>query len=314
MIDAFDPCISACVFHFSSHMLQKTTHLHHMFARFFFLSFHFFILLRSVAKKIRRHFCGVKWQKLWGILCFRASMIIPWKKTANRYFLNRITWVCSGILSLTHMGHSKWSLFKRQNRGWERANQRFWSFRVSDRCNRSNGASATPSAVKKKTPHLARCLKWKATPRLSSGYLNFDTQSFPWNHGSTPFTNQQGFIYNSIWYPLLVDRVIQLLYGLKSDGKDGLSKKQIAPLLSKWTNPWTITIRVLVLLSETPETTAASNRSQWWCHVNQEISGSSWKMVHWVVLLGEHSFSRHFFLAILMSLIKRCTRCVLLAG
>jgi hypothetical protein len=32
-----------------------------------------------VAKKPRLHFWGVKWQKLWGILCFRASMKIPRK-------------------------------------------------------------------------------------------------------------------------------------------------------------------------------------------------------------------------------------------
>ena len=50
------------------------------FWRFVLLSFPVFaFLLRRVAKKTRLHFCRVKWQKMWGILCFRASMIIPRK-------------------------------------------------------------------------------------------------------------------------------------------------------------------------------------------------------------------------------------------
>ena len=68
---------------FSSFFLTnvaKTTRLHHfspVFYRFLLLSFQFFaFLLKRVAKKTRLHFWGVKWQKLWGILCFRASMKI----------------------------------------------------------------------------------------------------------------------------------------------------------------------------------------------------------------------------------------------
>ena len=76
------------------------------------MSFHFFaFLLGRVAKKTRLHFCGVKWQKLWGILCFRASMIIPrkWQQIESFFSYNHIiAGVCSGILRLTKMGHSKW--------------------------------------------------------------------------------------------------------------------------------------------------------------------------------------------------------------
>jgi hypothetical protein len=89
--------------------------------------FIFAFLLRRVAKKTRLHFCGVKWQKLWGILCFRA----------NREFFYHITRVCSGILSLTKMGHSKWGFSaharcfvqnSKSRLGLFFSNERFWSF------------------------------------------------------------------------------------------------------------------------------------------------------------------------------------------
>ena len=131
----FRPYISACFFpSFFLTNVAKTTRLHHVLTSFWrflllyvvVLSF-FAFLLRRVAKKTRLHFCGVKWQKLWGILCFRA----------NREFFYHITRVCSGILSLTKMGHSKWGFSaharcfvqnSKSRLGLFFSNERFWSF------------------------------------------------------------------------------------------------------------------------------------------------------------------------------------------
>ena len=63
--------------------LPKKMRLHHfswVFEKFCLCPFIFLHFCWDVLqKKTRLHFCGVKWQKMWGILCFRASMIIPRK-------------------------------------------------------------------------------------------------------------------------------------------------------------------------------------------------------------------------------------------
>ena len=79
----FRPYMSECFFIFPHKCCQNNaaTPFVHLFFKdccccpFNFLHF----CWNVVAKKPRLHFWGVKWQKLWGILCFRASMKIPRK-------------------------------------------------------------------------------------------------------------------------------------------------------------------------------------------------------------------------------------------
>ena len=106
MIDVFGPYISECFLHVSSQMLQNNV------ATPFFPSFLFFLFCPFIVsisaetcckKKTRLHFCGVKCEKLSGILCFRASMINSSKITGNRNFFYHITWVSRAFWIQPHI-------------------------------------------------------------------------------------------------------------------------------------------------------------------------------------------------------------------
>ena len=85
---------SVSFLHFSSQMFTK--HRYSILKIFLVVLSFVVIFAETCCKKKQPHFCRVKWEKRWVILCFRVSMIITGKYImVNKRFLHHTTWVCS---------------------------------------------------------------------------------------------------------------------------------------------------------------------------------------------------------------------------